>query len=322
MCRRVLHIIREEADAQRTGGSGGGGGSEGSSDDGSSDGGEDGDEGGSGRRKMKAFKSEVIEVIGELIEELESVSAHITQQALEHISPQTVVFTSGGSELVESFLREANRKRKFQTIVAEGAPGFSGHRMARTLSEKGLETTVVSDSAVFAVMSRANIVVIAAHGVFSNGGVLARAGDHTVALAAKQHAVPVVVLAGLHELSPLGPGDPEFEMNDLLSPADMIGYTALADCLPLPASGAASSSGEGGGGGLGGEVGGGIGGVSGAGGARVAGMEASLSVANPAYDYIPPELVTFFITDAGGQVPAFVRSLLGELYSLPIDHRF
>jgi hypothetical protein len=23
----------------------------------------------------------------------------------------------------------ANRKRKFQTIVAEGAPGFSGHRM-------------------------------------------------------------------------------------------------------------------------------------------------------------------------------------------------
>jgi hypothetical protein len=30
--------------------------------------------GGSGRGKMKAFKSEVIEVIGELIDELESVS--------------------------------------------------------------------------------------------------------------------------------------------------------------------------------------------------------------------------------------------------------
>ena len=94
---------------------------------------------------------------------------------------------------MESFLREANRKRKFQTIVAEGAPEFSGHRMARTLSDKGVETTVVSDSAVFAVMARANIVVIAAHGVFANGGVLARAGHHTVALAAKQHAVPVVV---------------------------------------------------------------------------------------------------------------------------------
>jgi translation initiation factor 2B subunit (eIF-2B alpha/beta/delta family) len=159
-----------------------------------------------------------------------------------------------------------------------------------------------------------------------HGGVLARSGIHTVALAAKQHAVPVVVLAGLHELSPLGPGDPEFEMNDLLSPADMIDYTALADCLP-----ASSSMGGGGGGdigGGGGGVGGGGGGVGvagagvGVGGASVEGMEASLNVANPAYDYIPPELVTFFITDAGGQVPAFVKSLLPEIYSLPIDRRF
>ena len=313
MCRRVLHIIREEAETLQSGGGGGFG--DGSSDDGSSDGGEDGDEGsGSGRDKMKAFKSEVIEVIHELIDELESVKAHITQQSLEHISPQSVVLTSGGSDVVESFLREANRKRKFQTIVAEGAPSFSGHRMARTLSDKGVETTVVSDSAVFAVMSRANIVVIAAHGVFANGGVLARAGHHTVALAAKQHAVPVVVLAGLHELSPLGPGDPEFEMNDLLSPADMIDYTALADCLPASASAPAS--------GAEGQESAGAAGGRAVGAAGDEDMEASLNVANPAYDYIPPELVTLFITDAGGQVPAFVKSLLGEIYSLPSDRTF
>ena len=113
-------------------------------------------------------------------------------------------------------------------------------------------------------------------------------------------------------MSPLGPGDPEFEMNDLLSPADMIDYTALADCLP-----------GGGiiGGGGGASAGAGAGVVEGGSGC-VEGMEASLNVANPAFDYIPPELVTFFITDAGGQVPAFVKSLLGEIYSLPLDRTF
>jgi translation initiation factor 2B subunit (eIF-2B alpha/beta/delta family) len=35
------------------------------------------------------------------------VWAHITGQALEHISPQAVVLTSGGSDIVEAFLREA-----------------------------------------------------------------------------------------------------------------------------------------------------------------------------------------------------------------------
>lgn len=301
MCRRVLHIIREEADALA---GGGGGAADRSFDDGSDDGSDD--ESGAGRGKMKAFKAEVIEVIGELIDELDSVNAHITQQALEHITPQSVVLTSGGADIVEAFLREANRKRKFQAIVAEGAPRFSGHQMARTLSDKGVETTVVSDSAVFAVMSRANVVVIAAHGVLANGGVFARSGLYTVALAAKQHAVPVIVLAGLHECSPLGPGDPELEMNDLLSPAEIIDYAALVDCLPAAVADGAGVGVEGG--------------FSG-GGSSDEGMEAALTVCNPAYDYIPPELVTLFVTDAGGQVPAFVKSLLGELYH-PDDRRF
>ena len=211
---------------------------------------------------MRAFKAEVIEVIGELVDELESAQSHITGHALEHISPQCVVLTSGGSDVVEAFLREANRKRKFQCVVAEGAPTFGGHRLAKRLADAGIECTATSDASVFAVMSRVNVVVLAAHGVFNNGGVFTKGGGLSVALAAKKHSVPVIVLAGLHELSPLGPGDREFEMNDLLSPAEVIDYTALADCLPAAASFSAGGPGGGGGGG-GGE--GGIAGGSGRG---------------------------------------------------------
>mmetsp|Transcript_11893 Transcript_11893/g.46057 ORF Transcript_11893/g.46057 Transcript_11893/m.46057 type:complete len:382 (-) Transcript_11893:113-1258(-) len=299
MCRRVLHIIREEA-----AGDGGKASNPASDANDASDGSDDEDNSFRGGA-MKAFKAEVIEVIGELIDELESVNAHIVQQALEHVSPSSVVLTSGGSDIVEAFLREANRKRKFQCIVAEGAPALTGHQMARALAERGVETTAVADASVFAMMSRANLVVLSACGVFANGGILAPAGHHTVALAAKSHSVPVVFLAGLHELSPLGPGDDAFDANDLLSPADVIDYTALADC----GIGRGATAGNGGGGGPANE------------GATPDGDVAALSVANPAYDYVPPELVTLVLTDVGGAVPAFVKQLLGEIYD-PADRTF
>ena len=117
-----MHIIREEA-----AGDGGKASNAASDANDASDGSDDEDNSVRGGA-MKAFKAEVIEVIGELIDELESVNAHIVQQALEHVSPSSVVLTSGGSDIVEAFLREANRKRKFQCIVAEGAPALAGHR--------------------------------------------------------------------------------------------------------------------------------------------------------------------------------------------------
>lgn len=300
MCRRVLHIIREEA-----AGDGGKASNPASDANDASDGSDDEDNSVRGGA-MKAFKAEVIEVIGELIDELESVNAHIVQQALEHVSPSSVVLTSGGSDIVEAFLREANRKRKFQCIVAEGAPALAGHQMARALAERGVETTAVADASVFAMMSRANLVVLSACGVFANGGILAPAGHHTVALAAKSHSVPVVFLAGLHELSPLGPGDEAFDADDLRSPADVIDYTALADCgIGIGKKGAGSNGG--------GNIGEGAHGQD--------GDVAALSVANPAYDYVPPELVTLVLTDVGGAVPAFVKQLLGEIYD-PADRTF
>ena len=130
---------------------------------------------------------------------------------------------------------------------------------------------------------------------------LASAGDLNVAVAAKHHAVPVVVLAGTHELSPLGPGDPEFEMNDLLSPAEVLDYTALADCLPSAA-------------GRGWRWRDGRGRRAGAGARR-------WTWRTRARDYIPPGS-SRSSSPTRGQVPGFIPSLLGEIYSLPADRTF
>ncbi len=165
--------------------------------------------------------------------------------------------------------------------MAEGAPRYDGHHMACRLAGAGIQTTLIADSAVFAMMARANKVhthtrththththycacnthtcalqaareviiatalerrlshraracqfcdehrvnnaacvcvcvpqvIVGAHAVLANGGVIAPCGIHMVALAAKQFSIPFVVLVGLHKLSPLFPHQPEVGLN-------------------------------------------------------------------------------------------------------------
>ena len=45
-----------------------------------------------------------------------------------------------------------------QVVVAEGAPRHGGQELARLLAEEGLHTTLIPDSAIFAMMARVNKV--------------------------------------------------------------------------------------------------------------------------------------------------------------------
>ena len=67
--------------------------------------------------------------------------------------------TSGNSRSVFEFLREAAKKRVFQVVVAESMPQLEGHTLARKLLELGVQTTVIPDAAVFAMMARVNMVI-------------------------------------------------------------------------------------------------------------------------------------------------------------------
>ena len=110
--------------------------------------------------------------MSELIEELDGIQQQISEQALEHVHSNEVILTFGYCRTVHLFLREAAKKRQFQVVVAEGAPAYEGQKLARDLASDGINTTCITDSAVFAMMARANMVVIGAHAVLANGGML------------------------------------------------------------------------------------------------------------------------------------------------------
>ena len=197
---------------------------------------------------------------------------NIATQALEHIHTNEIIMTFGKSRTVEKFLKNAARKRKFSVIVAECAPFYHGQELAKTLAEDNVEATVITDSAVFAMMARVNKVILGADTVMADGGLRAVNGSHCVALAAKHHSVPLLVCAELFKLSPQYVCSYDQDnINKFLSPHDVMKFTE-------------------------GEI------------------LSKISIHNPAFDYVPPDLVNLFLSDMGGNAPSYMYRLLSELY--------
>ncbi|XP_052367576.1 translation initiation factor eIF-2B subunit beta-like, partial [Oncorhynchus keta] len=105
--------------------------------------------------------------------------------------------------------------------------------MATGLSKVGIETTVIADAAIFAVMSRVNKVIIGTQTVLANGGLRAVNGTHSVALAARHHSTPLIICAPMFKLSPQFPNE-EDTFHTFVSPHEVLPFTAgeiLISCL-------------------------------------------------------------------------------------------
>lgn len=187
-------------------------------------------------KTAKELKDEVLEGIEEIIDELDQVDDQIAGYALEHIHFNEIILTHTSSITVQRFLLKAATKRKFTVIHVEAFPNDHeavhatvtgihtgstndeiGHELfQKPLTAAGITVILVPDSAVFALMSRVNKVILDTHVVLANGGLVAAAGAKTIAMAARMHRTPVVVLTGVYKLSPVYP----FDFDALIEYAD------------------------------------------------------------------------------------------------------
>ncbi|KAK4697152.1 translation initiation factor eIF-2B subunit beta, partial [Lecanoromycetidae sp. Uapishka_2] len=184
----------------------------------------------------KDLKAEVVEGIQEILEELNQADDQIAGYALEHIHSNEIILTHSSSGTVQKFLLKAAAKRRFTVVHAEAYPNDSDATHAtisgeargessddlgtetfqKTLTAAGIIVILIPDSAVFALMSRVNKVILSTHVVLANGGLVAAAGAKAIAKAAKLHCTPVVVLSGVYKLSPVYP----FDLDSLMENGD------------------------------------------------------------------------------------------------------
>jgi len=246
------------------------------------------------------FRQTVMEAIQEIINELEDLHKNIDDQVMGHVHSGEVIMTYGRSKTIESFLKAAaTKKLKFQVIACEAAPHFGGHGMAKALASANIDTTIINDSATFAIMSRVNKVLLPAHAVLvsktllktflqlefmnnskvtleilqANGGLIAPSGSHMVALAANQNAVPVVCITGMFKLCPMYPHEGQNTLQDLVSPSSIIDFAEMTDSIM-----------------------------------------ANVEYIDPVHDYIPPQLINLYVTNVGAFQPSYIYRLLAEYY--------
>lgn len=170
------------------------------------------------------LKSTMLEAIDELLVDFENVHDPIAKQSIGYIHAREIVLVYGASRAVFAFLANAHHVvPSFEVFVAETGNGYRGHKMAMDLAKIGIDTTVITDSAIFGLMSRVNKVLIGAKAVMANGGVLSENGTDMVATAAKHHSVPLVCVTGLYKLCPFYPFNQD-SFNDLVSPGSTLPF--------------------------------------------------------------------------------------------------
>lgn len=261
-----------------------------------------------GPGSLKDLRAEVLDGIGEIIEELGQVDDQIAGYALEHIHSNEIILTHTSSSTVQKFLLKAAAKRKFTVIHAESYPNnhetthatvtgktkgdeesMSTESFQKPLIELGITVILIPDSAVFALMSRVNKVILGTHSVLANGGLIAAAGTGGIAKAAKVHQTPVVVVSGVYKLSPVYP----FDFDSLIeygNASDVVGFEDGT-------------------------------------------MVDKIDVENPLYDYVPAELIDLYITNLyvcaspitlpcplltiifrGGHAPSYLYRIVSDHY--------
>ncbi len=167
--------------------------------------------------------------------------------------------------------------------------------MAKALADKKIKVALITETAVYAVMSRINKIfvgssikkkiilfdfslklnlkkkkILGAQAIMNNGGMLCEAGGLLIATAAKSYSVPFMVLSGMYKLTPKFPLE-QSSFNDIFNPAEIIEWT---DDL----------------------------------------KDEHIEILVDKFNYIGPEYISLYITDFGQHIPSQTYRLFSEYY--------
>jgi ribose 1,5-bisphosphate isomerase len=135
---------------------------------------------------------------------LEESQERIAEIGAKRIRDGMIVFTHCHSSTVTYMLRKAKQNGKnFEVICTETRPVFQGRITAKEMLKLGVKTTFIVESAARSVMKQADLVVVGADAITSEGNVVNKIGTATIALLADEARVPFYVVSELLKFDPL-----------------------------------------------------------------------------------------------------------------------
>jgi translation initiation factor 2B subunit (eIF-2B alpha/beta/delta family) len=120
----------------------------------------------------------------------------ISSIAYELVPEDSAVFTFTLSETVLTTLQRLWTEGKhFQVYVTESRPNNDGLDTAKHLSSIGIPVMVSIDACIPDLMSRSDVMLVGAEAILADGSAVCKAGTYLAALVAREHGVPLYILA-------------------------------------------------------------------------------------------------------------------------------
>jgi translation initiation factor eIF-2B subunit beta len=226
--------------------------------------------------EINEIKKSIIEEIGQLIEEIKGSGGYIAAEAKSHIFPRQSVLVYAMSKTIVAFLKEAAKSRSFDVYVVESAPRFGGHKMAIELTKSLNEKS--KDNLKVTVITDA--AVFAVMGNISKVFIGAQAVLANGGVLATTGASNICWAAKYHKV-------PVLVLTGLHKLCPLYAFDqntfneqgAPSDLLQFGHD-----------------------------------FEGQVEIENAAFDYVPPDLVSLFVTNLGAHLPTYIYRLLSEYY--------
>lgn len=226
---------------------------------------------------------------GFIRERITAAGQVIAQNGADNIRDGDVIMTFARSSVVQNVILTAHKRGvKFEVVCVDSRPRYEGRNLLRTLADAGVTCYYAQLNAAGGsspTVRDVTKVFLGAHALLSNGALYSRVGTASIAMAAKDRNIPVIVCCEVYKFTDRVQLD-SIVVNELASPDEMINISVKQR------SGDASQD-------------------------RAGALakwkdESHLKLLNLMYDVTPPEFITMVLTEVGSVPVSSVPVILRE----------
>jgi translation initiation factor 2B subunit (eIF-2B alpha/beta/delta family) len=138
------------------------------------------------------------------VADAEAAAEDASRNSVAILPEEGYVLTHSYSSTVRRALELAVKGRRNLTVyVTESSPGLEGKQLAKDLIGVGVPVRLIADSAVSAVTSDVDIVLVGADSVLADGSVINKIGTGKIGTLAKEEEIPFCVICESTKFSTL-----------------------------------------------------------------------------------------------------------------------
>ena len=167
------------------------------------------------KKDLKSLRGRLLELVERLRLRIADSNVRIAGFAQSLLPKKSVVITLSNSTAVADAIRLSYETGRLSSVtVAESRPLFEGRSLVKSLSRLDIPCTLVTDAAMPAVCSDADVAMIGADTILADGGVVNKVGTYSLALACADNDRPFYVLSDSLKINEALTHKAKFRFND------------------------------------------------------------------------------------------------------------